>query len=1080
MAPNMKTQNKKTTQLKVKILALCAVLFTLAASNTFAQLIAYEPYSYTLGTTPGAATGTPSQTAGGGFFGPYNGNGFQTTVAGLSYSGLLTAGNALEIQGGYIGENVSSPVSSGTVYASFLINLPSNPTTIQSGLEMNTGGNGMFVGITAGAGNSQGYLGVNQQAGYSDGAGNLWQSSTPINYGSTYFVVIKLTGNGSSGWTGNIWINPTADTATQSTPNGTFSVPQFTISACSIVNPGGGNMVFDELRMGNSWADVVSYTAPVPLSVSITSPANGLTVGPNYSISANAAVSPNTVSSVTFYDNGNNVGTVSSAPYMVAVTGASVGAHALKAVALDSGSNYATSSIVNITVGALNTVLFQNGDFDHPSGPAAGCGGSGNFWCTNSFGAPFSFSFPTSGGNPNGYAVMDDTGGGSYGVLVGGNVTPIPLANLALVAGQTYNFQQDMIIVSGGNIGGLKIESWGPNGVISDSGNVYPTLIGDGTTWQTYTFPYTIDPAATGLKIVPTWGPNSAVGYDNIGVQVPATALSVAITSPTNNATVNTNFTVTANAIVSPASVTNVYFYVDNVLVGNNPNYPYTYTSGNASLSGSHSLKVVAKASNGNSATSSLVNVTVVGSAQIIPNYPITDAPKPTRQASSVLALYNSSGVYTDQSVSTWATSWSVPSGLGAPYTNTVTGKVILAYPTLQYAGVDFGPLDLSSYTVMHVDVWSPNATQFVIKTDSGDLAPFTKGTTATTFSNKTWVSLDIPLSSFPNQSMSSLGEFLFVDNTPLVENATFYIDNVYFWTTNNVKASIALGKQVSWTSASGYNYQPQRSTNNSTWLSLGSLVTGNTVSNAFDPAPVPFYRVQQISQNIVVNGGFETVGPAGWTSIVSGAASNTQSTNAAHSGTYGMDFNVTGAPAQAGLQEGFIPINGGANYYFSAWSKLIQTGNISFGSFCLVQWFDSGNNFLSQNQVNLTGPIGTWTQGTGSFTAPANATQAQILVIANDGAVNGDFGEVYVDDVALFAGGAPSTNIISATINSAAGVSWKSVPGNTYTVQSTPSLSSPSWSPLGANVVGTSSGTNTVPDPLNNTGNFYRVLEDY
>ena len=826
--------------------------------------------------------------------------------------------------------------------------------------------------------------------------------------------------------------------------------------------------------------NVYFHASTTPLTVAITSPANGATEGPNYSVSATAAVSPNTISSVSFYDNGNNIGAAYAYPYTLAVTGSATGAHALTAVAQDSGGNYATSSIVNVTVGLPNLVLFQNGDFDHPSGPAAGCDGSGNFWATNSFGAPFSFSFPTSGGNPGGYAVMDDTGGGSYGVLVGGNVTPIPLDTLALVAGQTYTFQQDMILLNGSSsIGGLKLESWGPSGKISDSGNLYPTLIGDGTTWQTYTFPYTIDPAATGLKIVPLWGPNSAVGYDNIGVQVPTTALSVAITSPTNHATVNTNFTVTATVTISPASVTNVYFYVDNVLVGNNPNYPYTYTSRNASLTGSHTLKATAKASNGTSATSSVVTVLVVPSAPIVPNYPITDAPTPARQASSVLALLNSSGVYADQPVTTWATSWSVPSGLGVNYTNPVTGHVVKEYSTLQYAGVDFGPLDLSSYTVVHVDVWSPNAGQFAIKMGS-DVVSFTNGTTSSTLSSKTWVSLDIPLSSFPSQPMSSLGEFLFVDNTPLVENATFYVDNVYFWTTNQVNASIALGNQVSWISSSAYNYQPQKSSNNSTWLNFGSLVTDPTVTNSFDPAPVPFYRVQQFTQNLVVNGGFEAAGSVGWSSIANGAASNTESTNAAHSGTWGMDFNVTGAPAQAGLQQGFIPITGGANYYFSAWSKLLKTGNISFGAFSLIQWFDSGNNFLSQNQVNLTGAVGTWTQSSGSFVAPGNATQAQILVVANDGAVSGDFGEVYIDDVALFAGGAPGTNIVSANVNTGVGVSWKSVPGNNYTVESSADLSSPAWSPLGANLSGNGTGTNTVSDTLNNAGKFYRVLENY
>jgi hypothetical protein len=44
--------------------------------------------------------------------------------------------------------------------------------------------------------------------------------------------------------------------------------------------------------------------------------------------------------------------------------------------------------------------------------------------------------------------------------------------------------------------------------------------------------------------------------------------------------------------------------------------------------------------------------------------------------------------------------------------------------------------------------------------------------------------------------------------------------------------------------------------------------------------------------------------------------------------------------------------------------------------------------------------------------------------------------------------------------------------------VQSSPSIGPVSWSPLGANVIGT--GTNTVSDILSGSSKFYRVLEDY
>ncbi len=829
-----------------------------------------------------------------------------------------------------------------------------------------------------------------------------------------------------------------------------------------------GDIAGPGVKNGNFYFDNIYFYSPgAPLSVSITSPANNAGVGSSFTISASAAVSPGSVTNVKFYVDSSLVGNDTTSPYSYAATGVSNGAHALKAVAQDSNGNSATSSVVNITVSAPNVVLFPDGDFDHPAGD-----GASNYWATSTSGQ-VTFTYPTTGGNPNGNAVMDNSATGGYGVLVGGNVTPLALAPLGLVAGQTYTFVQDMKILSGSSIGGLKIESWGPSGVLDNSGDMRPTLIGDGSTWQTYSFTYTVNAAATGIKVVPLWGPNSSVGYDNIGVIVFGTPLSVSITSPANSATVNTNFTVTANAVVSPATVTNVYFYVDGSLVGNDTSYPYSYVSGNASLSGAHALKCVAKDSNGNSATSSVVNVTIVASAQPVPNYPITDAPTPTRQASKVLALLNSSGVYANQPVTTWATSWSFPSGMGVNYTNTVTGKIIKTYPLLQYAGVDFPALNLSGY-VMHVDVWSPNAAQFAIKMGS-DVVPFTAGTTATTFSNKTWVSLDIPLSNFPSQPLASVGEFLFVDNVPLIENATFYVDNVYFWTTNQVNSSIALGKDVSWTANSSDYYQPQKSSNGTTWANLGGLLSGNGVTNVFDPSPVSFYQVQDIAPvQVIANGDFES-GQAPW------AGTGSITTSAAHSGTTSADINVLNPAGSTYLQQGLNPVIGGATYDFSVWSQLAIPG-YKFNAFCLVQWFDSGSAFLSQTQINLTAVTGSWTKNTASLTAPANATQTQVQIVGSTGAEVGASGEVYVDDISLssLTAGTPTTNTIPATVQSGAGITWKSVPGNNYTLQSTPSLSTTVWSPVGANVTGNSSGTNTVSDQLNSNGMFYRVLENY
>jgi hypothetical protein len=129
--------------------------------------------------------------------------------------------------------------------------------------------------------------------------------------------------------------------------------------------------------------------------------------------------------------------------------------------------------------------------------------------------------------------------------------------------------------------------------------------------WSTYTFNYTIAFGATGIKVVPLWGVNSTVGFDNLAVRVVTSQPLVAqITNPTNGATVNTNFTIVASASVVPGAVTNVTFYRGATLLGSDDTAPFSLNVVGAAT-GAAALKVVAQADTGASATSSVVNVTV-------------------------------------------------------------------------------------------------------------------------------------------------------------------------------------------------------------------------------------------------------------------------------------------------------------------------------------------------------------------------------------------------------------------------------------------------------------------------------------
>jgi hypothetical protein len=141
------------------------------------------------------------------------------------------------------------------------------------------------------------------------------------------------------------------------------------------------------------------------------------------------------------------------------------------------------------------------------------------------------FSFPTSGGNPGGYAVIDGSAAWQtyYAVLVANTGKKLSLEALNLTAGQQCTFALDMKILSGSNIGGLKVEFY-PGG--TNTGEVFPALTGDGSQWSTYSFPMTIPAGTTDIKLVPLWGANSTVAYDNMRLAGPFAASIV--TSPTD------------------------------------------------------------------------------------------------------------------------------------------------------------------------------------------------------------------------------------------------------------------------------------------------------------------------------------------------------------------------------------------------------------------------------------------------------------------------------------------------------------------------------------------------------------------
>ena len=95
------------------------------------------------------------------------------------------------------------------------------------------------------------------------------------------------------------------------------------------------------------------FTNPPP-TVALTAPLTGAsyTAAASVTLSADADAPNNPISSVSFYGNGNFLGSVSTAPYTLTATGLAAGSYALTAVVTDASGLSSTSAVVSVTVNA--------------------------------------------------------------------------------------------------------------------------------------------------------------------------------------------------------------------------------------------------------------------------------------------------------------------------------------------------------------------------------------------------------------------------------------------------------------------------------------------------------------------------------------------------------------------------------------------------------------------------------------------------------------------------------------------------------------------------------------------------------
>ena len=170
---------------------------------------------------------------------------------------------------------------------------------------------------------------------------------------------------------------------------------------------------------------------------------------------------------------------------------------------------------------ASAAILIPNGDFSN---------GSENWLSVTGTGSSPATTSPT-GGNPGGYGSI--TLGDGWGIFVSptiaGNIGGgVSIASLGLTAGGPVTFTWDSINLgvaggtpTAGSVAGMKVEAWGNNAIVGNTGDQQVNPIGDGSTWQTYTYNWTIPLNTEKPIFVPLnnrAGANTVIGLDNVGV----------------------------------------------------------------------------------------------------------------------------------------------------------------------------------------------------------------------------------------------------------------------------------------------------------------------------------------------------------------------------------------------------------------------------------------------------------------------------------------------------------------------------------------------------------------------------------
>ena len=387
----------------------------------------------------------------------------------------------------------------------------------------------------------------------------------------------------------------------------------------------------------------VTVTAPnTPPTAQLTSPADGasFTAPASIAMTATASDSDGNVTQVAFYADGNLLDTDTTAPYCFTWNDVPAGSYALTARSTDDDGDSTTSSAVNVTVTAPNTPPTaqltspaEGASFTAPASIAMTASASdsdgnvtqvafyadGNLLHTDTT-APYSFTW-------------NDVPAGSYALTArstddDGDSTTSSAVNVTVTAPNTPPTAQLTSPAEGASFTAPASIAMTATASDSDGNVTQVAFYADGNLLHTdttapYSFTWNDVPAgsyALTARSTDDDGDSTTSSAVNVTVTAPNTPPTAQLTSPAEGAsfTAPASIAMTATASDSDGNVTQVAFYADGNLIGTDTTAPYSFTW-NDVPAGSYALTARSTDDDGDSTTSSAVNVTVTA-----PNTPPT------------------------------------------------------------------------------------------------------------------------------------------------------------------------------------------------------------------------------------------------------------------------------------------------------------------------------------------------------------------------------------------------------------------------------------------------------------------------